>query len=99
MRAGRWRERLQLVVVNHDLAGEAGLELSDGAEVLGLDQVGERLADQDDHGIAPEALVVIVRSLVGGRGATDERVAPGRWLQAKREQPATKCCRQHDRNR
>ena len=82
-RCGRRRRReatAALVLGDHVLAGEAGLELGERGQILGLHQVGQRLVDQDDHRVGAEVALVVIGRLVAGRGRADERVDPGRGL-------------------
>ena len=92
----RRNERLKLLVGDDSLARQAGLEHRLGRQILGLDQVGQRLLDQDHNGVAAEVLVVLLRCLVARRRAADERVAPGRGLEPEREDSADERRREHN---
>jgi hypothetical protein len=93
------REGTQRVVGDDVLASEACLELGLGREILGLDQIGQRLVDQHDHRVVAEVALVVGGRLVAGRRLADERVRPRRRLQAERQHPAADREREHDPDR
>ena len=70
------------------VAGQAALEPEDVAEVLREHQLRQRPADEDDHRVVAEALVVALRRLERRARAPDERVGPrGRAQRERGEQP------------
>ena len=71
-----------------DVAGQTSLEGRRLAKVVGEDQVGHRLANEDVDRVAAEALSEVLRCLVAGRGGPDQGPRLGRGLHPQRQYPA-----------
>ncbi len=93
------RERPQSRARHRVLTGEARLELGQGGEIPGLQQVGQRLVDQHDHGVLTEMPLVGDGRLIADRGFGDERVDPRRRLERQGEQRAAQGEHGDDRER
>ena len=78
------------------VAREAALEAEHAEQVRGERRLGERLADEDVHGVVAEALVQALGGGEAGRAAADEGVRRGARLEPRERERAARDGEQPD---